>query len=171
MSADRSPSVIDALLFHGSRNPPSALDNRPSLHLAVVACMDARLDLFAILGLGNGQVHVIRNAGGLIDDAALRSLAVSQRMLGTREILILQHTECGLHGLDDEAFAGAIAADTGHAPEWRAGGFADLEENVRAQIRRARQARELPHRDGIRGAIVDLSNGGVHEVVEDAPPV
>jgi len=163
--------VIDALLFHGSRNPPSALSNRPSLHLAVVACMDARLDLFSILGLGSGQVHVIRNAGGLIDDAALRSLVVSQRMLGTREVLILQHTECGLHGLDDDAFAGAIAADTGHVPEWRAGGFSDLEESVRTQIRRARTAPELPHRDVIRGAIVDLTNGGVHEVVEDTPPL
>lgn len=171
MTAGRPPSVIDALLFHGSRNPPSALSNRPSLHLAVVACMDARLDLFSILGLGNGQVHVIRNAGGLIDDAALRSLVVSQRMLGTREVLILQHTECGLHGLDDEAFAGAIAADTGHVPEWRAGGFGDLEESVRTQIRRARTAPELPHRDVIRGAIVDLTNGGVHEVVEDTPPL
>jgi carbonic anhydrase len=163
-------SVIDALLFHGSRNPPSALDNRPSLRLAVVACMDARLDLFSILGLGNGQVHVIRNAGGLIDEAALRSLAVSQRTLGTREILILQHTECGLHGLDDDEFAGAIERDTGHLPEWRAGGFADLEESVRAQIRRARTAPELPHRDSVRGAIVDLTNGGVREVVEETPP-
>lgn len=170
MTEARQASVIDALLFHGSRNPPSALDNRPSLRLAVVSCMDARLDLFAILGLGNGQVHVIRNAGGLVDDAALRSLAVSQRMLGTREILILQHTQCGLHGLDDDDFADAVASDTGERPTWRAGGFTDLQESVRAQIRRARSALELPHRDGIRGAIVDLADGGVHEVVDDTPP-
>lgn len=171
MSADvprGEVSVIDALLFHGSRNPPSALDNRPSLRLAVVACMDARLDLFAILGLGNGQVHVIRNAGGLVDDAALRSLAISQRSLGTREVLIVQHTQCGLHGLDDVSFADEIARDTGHRPAWSAGGFADLEENVRAQIRRARAAPELPHRDRVRGAIVDLAAGGVHEVREPA---
>lgn len=164
----RPPTVVDALLFHGSRMPPSVLDNRPSLRLAVVACMDARLDLFSILGLGTGQVHVIRNAGGLVDDAAIRSLAVSQRMLGTREILILQHTQCGLHGLDDEAFAADIAAETGRRPTWTAGGFTDLEENVREQIRRARRAPEIPHRDAVRGAIVDLARGGVHEVVEDA---
>jgi carbonic anhydrase len=115
-------------------------------------------------------VHVIRNAGGLIDDGALRSLAVSQRTLGTREILILQHTECGLHGLDDGEFAGAIARDTGHRPAWRAGGFADLDESVRAQIRRVRSAPELPYRDSIRGAVVDLAVGGVREVVEEAPP-
>jgi len=133
--------------------------------------MDARLDLFSILGLGNGQVHVVRNAGGLVDDAAIRSLAVSQRTLGTREILILQHTECGLHGLDDDDFAASIAADTGHAPGWRAGGFPDLEESVRVQIRRARSALELPHRDSVRGAIVDLIDGGVHEVHEETPPV
>ncbi|MGD9571295.1 MAG: beta-class carbonic anhydrase [Thermoleophilia bacterium] len=165
-----TPSVVDALLFHGSRNPPSALDNRPSLRLAVVACMDARLDLFSILGLGNGQVHVIRNAGGLVDEAALRSLAISQRKLGTREILILQHTGCGLHGLDDEEFAEEIAADSGRRPSWDAGGFPDLEENVRLQIRRARAALEIPHRDRVRGAIVDLVGGGVHEVEDPTPP-
>lgn len=170
MSGEARPaSVVDALLFHGSRMPPSVLDNRPSLRLAVVACMDARLDLFAILGLGTGQVHVIRNAGGLVDDAAIRSLAISQRMLGTREILILQHTGCGLHGLDDDAFAADIAAETGRRPPWRAGGFVDIEQSVREQIRRARAAGEIPHRDAVRGAIVDLARGGVHEVVEDAP--
>ncbi len=167
---DRPPSVIDALLDHGRRTPPSALGARPSLHLAVVACMDARLDPFSILGLGPGQAHVIRNAGGLVDDDALRSLAISQRLLGTREILIVQHTQCGLHGLDDGVFADEVAHDTGHRPAWTAGGFADLQESVRAQIRRARSAPELPHRDAVRGVVVDLAAGGVHEVVEDAPP-
>lgn len=170
MTGARQASVIDALLFHGSRTPPSVLDNRPSLRLAVVACMDARLDLFSILGLGTGQVHVIRNAGGLVDEAAIRSLAISQRKLGTREILILQHTGCGLHGLDDDAFADEIAGETGRRPSWSAGGFADLESSVRLQIRRARAALEIPHRETVRGAIVDLDGGGVHEVVEDAPP-
>lgn len=170
MTGERPASVVDALLFRGSRNPPSVLDNRPSLRLAVVACMDARLDLFSILGLGTGQVHVIRNAGGLVDEGAIRSLAVSQRMLGTREILILQHTQCGLHGLDDEDFAEAVARDTGRRPAWRAGGFADLEESVRRQIRRARSALEIPHRDAVRGAIVDLERGGVREVEEPSAP-
>ena len=163
-------SVVDALLFHGTRHPPSVLDNRPSLGLAVVACMDARLDLFSILGLGNGQVHVIRNAGGLVDEAAIRSLAISKRKLGTREILILQHTGCGLHGLDDAEFAEEIAGETGCRPTWAAGGFPDLEESVRLQIRRARGALEIPHRDRVRGAIVDLVEGGVREVDEDSPP-
>jgi carbonic anhydrase len=170
VSGERPVSVIDALLFHGSRNPPSVLDNRPSLRLAVVACMDARLDLFSILGLGTGQVHVIRNAGGLVDQAAVRSLAISQRKLGTREILIIQHTGCGLHGLDDDEFAEEIACETGRRPAWSAGGFPDLEESVRAQIRNARAAVEIPHRDVVRGAIVDLDGGGVHEVVEGSPP-
>lgn len=163
-------SVVDALLVHGSRHPASALDGRPSLGLAVVACMDARLDPLAILGLGDGQAHVIRNAGGLVDEAAVRSLAISQRMLGTREVLILQHTGCGLHGLDDDALAEEIARETGHRPAWSAGGFPDLEESVRRQIRRARSAPEIPYRDGVRGAIVDLDGGGVHEVEEHSPP-
>jgi carbonic anhydrase len=170
VSGDRPTSVIDGLLSHGSDHPPSSLDNRPSLGLAVVACMDARLDLFSILGLATGQVHVIRNAGGLVDEAAIRSLAISQRKLGTREILILQHTGCGLHGLDDEEFAEEIACETGRRPVWRAGGFADLEESVRRQIRNARAAVEIPHRDTVRGAIVDLAGGGVHEVVEASAP-
>lgn len=170
MSVGRAVSVVDELLLHGSRHPPSALDSRPSLGLTVIACMDARLDLFSILGLGTGQVHVIRNAGGLVDEAAVRSLAISQRKLGTREILILQHTGCGLHGLDDDALAEEIACQTGHRPTWSAGGFSDLEESVRAQIRRARGALEIPHRDRVRGAIVDLVHGGVREVVEDSPP-
>jgi carbonic anhydrase len=170
VSGDRPASVIDALLSHGSRTPPSVLDNRPSLGLAVVACMDARLDLFSILGLGAGQVHVIRNAGGLVDEGAVRSLAISQRKLGTREILILQHTGCGLHGLDDDEFAQEIAGETGRRPSWGAGGFADLEDSVRRQIRTARAAVEIPHRDAVRGAIVDLVGGGVHEVHEGSLP-
>jgi carbonic anhydrase len=146
--------------------PPSTLQPHPALRLAIVTCMDARIDQFAVFGLQPGDAHVIRNAGGLVSPYTLRSLVLSQRALGTREILVAQHTDCGLHGLDDDALAREITAEVGVPPPWRAGGFADLEESVRASMRRLRAATELPYRDGVRGAIIDLVHGGVREVVD-----
>jgi carbonic anhydrase len=131
--------------------------------------MDARIDPLSLLGLEPGQVHVIRNAGGIVDEGAVRSLAISQRMLGTREVLVLQHTGCGLIGLDDEAFAREVERDSGIRPAWRAGGFADLDESVRAAVAALGAERALPHRDRVRGAIVDLVAGGVREVVVGPP--
>jgi carbonic anhydrase len=145
---------------------PSPLPPHPALGLAIVTCMDARIDPYAVFGLQPGDAHVIRNAGGLVSPYTLRSLVLSQRALGTREILVAQHTDCGVHGLDDEALAAEITAEVGFPPSWRGGGFADLEESVRASMRRLRASPELPHRDKVRGAVIDLVSGGVRPVAE-----
>ena len=125
---------------------------RRASRLAIVTCMDARIDPLAVFGLATGDAHIIRNAGGRVGPQALRSLTLSQRALGTREVLIAQHTGCGLAGLDDEEFAATLAAETGERPAWRAGGFADLEESVRAlDAGGARGGRPPPPRPRPRG--------------------
>ena len=156
-------SLLDTLLARAAC-PPSELTSAPSLRLAIVTCMDARIDPLAVFGLATGDAHIIRNAGGRVGPQALRSLTLSQRALGTREVLIAQHTGCGLAGLDDEEFAATLAAETGERPAWRAGGFADLEESVRASMRAVREAVVLPHRDRVRGVVIDVEKGGVWEV-------
>lgn len=156
-------SAVDDILARASCDP-SPLPPHPSLRLAIVTCMDARIDPYAVFGLKPGEAHIVRNAGGLVSPYTLRSLALSQRALGTREVLVAQHTDCGVHGLDDERLAAEITAEVGFPPAWRGGGFADLEESVRASIRRLRAAQELPYRDAVRGAIIDLVSGGVQPV-------
>ena len=158
---------IDGLLAHARDMPPTTRPAPPRLGLAIVICMDARLDPFSLFGLEPGDAHIIRNHGGRVDKGALRSIALSQRMLGTREVLIVQHTGCALQGFDDEAFADQIERDTGERPSWRAGGFPDLDESVRGAIRHVQGAVFLPHRDRVRGAIVDLVAGGVREVLPE----
>jgi carbonic anhydrase len=160
--ADDSP--IDAMLARAAGSAPSTLPRPPRLRMAILTCMDARIDTRSLFGLAAGDAHVLRNAGGIVDEGALRSLVISQRMLGTREVLVLQHTGCGLIGLDDEAFARDVERDSGRRPEWRAGGFADLEESVRRTVALLRSEPTLPHRDRVRGAVLDLSAGGVREV-------
>ena len=163
MSApDDSP--IDALLARAARSPGSPLPAPPRLRLAILTCMDARIDPLALLALAPGDAHLIRNAGGIVDVGALRSLAISQRMLGTREVLVLQHTGCGMLGLDDEQFARDVERDSGRRPAWEPGGFADLDESVRGAVRALRAEPALPHRGRVRGAILDLAGGGVREV-------
>jgi carbonic anhydrase len=141
---------------------------RPRRGLAILTCMDARIDPLALLGLAVGDAHVIRNAGGIVDDGTVRSLVISQRKLATREVLILQHTGCSVLGLDDEAFAREIEADAGVRPAWAGGGFTDLEESVRSSVAALRAGRTLPRRDRVRGAIVDLATGEVREVAAGA---
>jgi carbonic anhydrase len=160
--------TVDALLARARDMPATTRPAPPRLGLAIVICMDARLDPISLFGREPGDAHIIRNSGGRVDKGALRSIALSQRMLGTREVLIVQHTGCALHGFDEEAFADQIERDTGVRPDWRAGGFRDLEESVRGAIRHVRQTEYVPHRDRIRGAIVDLIDGGVREVVAEA---
>jgi carbonic anhydrase len=157
-------SPVDALLARAARSAASPLPAPPRLRLAILTCMDARIDPLALLGLAPGDAHLIRNAGGIVDEGALRSLAISQRMLGTREVLVLQHTGCGMLGLDDERFATEIERDSGRRPAWVAGGFADLDESVRGAVRALRAELALPRRGRVRGAIVDLAAGGAREV-------
>lgn len=140
------------------------LPSAPALRLAIVACMDARLDPVRVLGLAEGDAHVIRNAGGVLTDDVIRSLSVSQHLLGTEEIVFLHHTDCGLQKFTDEEFAAARERETGRRPPWPAGTFTDVEEDVRDCIRRARESPFLPRRDRIRGFVYEVETGRVREV-------
>jgi carbonic anhydrase len=137
----------------------------PSAHLAVVACMDARLNVYAILGLGDGEAHVIRNAGGVVTDDEIRSLAISQRLLGTNEIILIHHTDCGMLTFTDDQFKGAIQAETGIKPAWSAESFADLDTDVRQSIARIKASPFIPHKDSIRGFVFDVATGKLNEVI------
>jgi carbonic anhydrase len=139
------------------------LSPRPRRKVAVLACMDTRIDLFPMLGLERGDAHVIRNAGGLVTDDAIRSLSASQRLLGTEEIVVVMHEGCGLHGASEDEFAQALAAD-GVLPTWRLGAFDDVEIALRHGLVRLRSSRELPAREHIRGFIFDPESGALREV-------
>jgi carbonic anhydrase len=136
----------------------------PSKHTAVVACMDARLDVYRILGLHEGDSHVIRNAGGVVTVDALRSLVISQRLLGTNEIILIHHTDCGMLTFRDEELRATIQAETGFKPFYAFEAFDDLEADVRAGIARIKADPHLRHRDRVRGFIFDVATGRLREV-------
>jgi carbonic anhydrase len=140
-----------------------ALSARPRRKVAVLSCMDARIDLFAILGLERGDAHIIRNAGGLATDDAIRSLSVSQRLLGTEEVIVIMHEGCGLKGASEDEFRQALAAD-GSLPTWRLGAFDDLEETRRQTLARLRASTELPRRERIFGLVFDPDSGTLRDV-------
>ena len=139
------------------------LDPRPRRKIAVLACMDTRIDLFPMLGIQRGDAHIIRNAGGLVTDDAIRSLSASQQLLGTDEIVVVMHDGCGLHGASEDQFAETLAND-GVLPNWRLGAFDDVEETLRSSLARLRSAPELPARDHIRGFVFDPETGELREV-------
>ena len=141
------------------------LSPRPRRKVAVLSCMDTRIDLFPMLGLQRGDAHIIRNAGGLVTDDAIRSLSASQRLLGTDEIVVVMHEGCGLHGASEDEFLSALAVD-GARPTWRLGAFDDVEATLRHGLERLRASAELPARDHIRGFIFDPETGKLREVVE-----
>lgn len=143
---------------------PGARPLRPKLRLAVVACMDSRLDLFGALGLDIGDAHLLRNAGGMVTDDMLRSLALSQRSLGTREIVVIHHTECGMNGLDDDAFRAELEAESGVRPAWQVHGFTDVHAQVRESIGLIRDCPWLPHREDVRGFVFDTATARLDEV-------
>ncbi len=136
----------------------------PSKHVAVVACMDARLDVYRILGLGDGEAHVIRNAGGVVTDDEIRSLAISQRLLGTREIILIHHTDCGMLTFTDDGFKSEIQQETGIKPEWAAESFADLDEDVRQSLRRIDASPFVTKHESLRGFVFDVATGKLNEV-------
>ena len=136
----------------------------PSRHVAVVACMDARLNVYAILGLKDGEAHVIRNAGGVITSDEIRSLAISQRLLGTTEIILIHHTDCGMLTFTDDEFKAAIEADTGITPAWSAEAFTDLDEDVRQSAARIKASPFIPHKDAVRGFVFAVASGKLREV-------
>ncbi len=160
--------VIDELLGKNERFAASVrtahLPVEPSRRLAIVTCMDSRLDVFAALGLGDGEAHVLRNAGGVITDDVIRSLALSQRRLGTRETMLIHHTDCGLQKVSDDEFRAELQADTGIAPAFAIESFEDVEADVRQSILRVRNSPFLPHRDSVRGFVYDVDNHRLREI-------
>ncbi len=136
----------------------------PAKKIAVVACMDARIETGRLLGLEEGDAHVIRNAGGVVTDDVIRSLAISQRLLGTREIMLIHHTDCGMLTFKDDAVKAQIEDDTGLRPPFALEAFPDLAEDVRQSIRRIRSSPFVPHKDAIRGFVYDVETGQLNEV-------
>jgi carbonic anhydrase len=161
-------SVTDELLRNNEAYAESFgkgdLPTPPAKGIAIVACMDARLDLHALLGLEEGDAHVIRNAGGVVTDDAIRSLVISQRLLGTTEIMLIHHTGCGMQTFSDDDFRRQIAADTGVKPPWAAEAFDDLESDVRGSIARIEASPFVPHKESVRGFVYDVATGRLSEV-------
>ncbi len=160
-------TVTDELLANNDRYAESfagPLPLPPSKHVAVVACMDARLNVYAILGLGDGEAHVIRNAGGVVTDDEIRSLTISQRLLGTQEIILIHHTDCGMLTFTDDDFKASIQKDTGIKPEWAAEAFHDVDEDVRRSIARIKASPFIPRKDSVRGFVFDVATGRLREV-------
>ena len=136
----------------------------PAKKVAVVACMDARLDVHGLLGLQLGDAHVIRNAGGVVTEDEIRSLAISQRLLGTEEIVLIHHTDCGMLTFTDDDFKQSIQEDVGIKPHWSAEAFGDLEDDVRQSIARIKSSPFVPHKDSVRGFVYDVETGKLSEV-------
>jgi carbonic anhydrase len=161
-------TVTDELLSNNEAYAASfdkaGLPLPPARHLAVVACMDARLDVHRILGLEVGDAHVIRNAGGVVTDDEIRSLSISQRLLGTNEIVLIHHTDCGMLTFTDDAFRRSILDETGIKPEWAPESFPDLDEDVRQSIARIKASPFIPHTDDVRGFVYDVETGRLREV-------
>jgi carbonic anhydrase len=148
-----------AASFHGPLPLP------PAKHVAVVACMDARLNVYGVLGLHEGEAHVIRNAGGVITEDEIRSLAISQRLLGTEEIILIHHTDCGMLTFTDDEFKKSIQEEIGIKPAWAAEAFGDLDADVRQSIARIQASAFVPKKDSIRGFVFDVATGKLNEVV------
>jgi carbonic anhydrase len=161
-------SVTDELLKNAERYAAGFekgdLPIPPSKKVAVVACMDARLIPTRVLGLHEGEAHVIRNAGGVVTDDTIRSLAISQNLLGTEEIVLIHHTDCGMLTFSDEELASKLEDETGQRPEWSAGAFSDLEEDVRDSIRRIEESPFIPRTDDVRGFVYEVETGKLREV-------
>jgi carbonic anhydrase len=160
-------AAIDHFREHSLHHParfPGPLPAEPSTHVAIVTCMDARIDVYRLFGLQEGQAHVIRNAGGVVTEDILRSLAISQRRLGTREILLMHHTRCGLLGFPDEEFQAEIREETGRAPGWEPRTLRDLDEDLREAIAGLQADPVVPHTEVVRGFVYDVDTGEVREV-------
>ncbi|HEX8104382.1 MAG TPA: carbonic anhydrase [Solirubrobacteraceae bacterium] len=157
----------DDMLAHAAERPDDlaapGLSPQPRRKVAVLSCMDTRIDLFPMLGLQRGDAHIIRNAGGLVTEDAIRSLSASQRLLGTEEIVVVMHEGCGLHGASEDGFAAALRAD-GVLPTWRLGAFEDVEATLRDSLARLRNSPELVAHDHVRGFVYDPEDGSLREV-------
>ena len=160
-------SVTDELLENNARYAETftgPLPLPPAKHVAVLACMDARIDVYRVLGLQEGEAHVIRNAGGVVTDDGIRSLAISQRLLGTREIILIHHTDCGMLTFTDEEFRQQLQDETGIKPHWSCETFADLETDIRQSIARIQSSPFIPNKSSVRGFVYDVKTGALTEV-------
>jgi carbonic anhydrase len=161
-------SVIDELVQNADSYTESFergdLPMPPAKRVAVVACMDARLNPYGLLGLQEGDAHVIRNAGGVITDDEIRSLAISQRLLGTEAIMLIHHTDCGMLTFKDDEFRRQVQDDTGVKPEWAAEAFDDLDDDVRQSIARIKASPFIPRKDEVRGFVYEVESGRLREV-------
>jgi carbonic anhydrase len=161
-------SAIDELLANNERYAAgfdkADLPLPPARNVAVVTCMDARLSPYVMLGLQEGDAHIIRNAGGVVTDDEIRSLAISQRLLGTEEIMVIHHTDCGMLTFKDDDFKEQIQADTGIKPTWSAEAFSDLDEDVRQSVARIEASPFIPRKDSVRGFVYDVDTGRLREV-------
>jgi carbonic anhydrase len=160
-------SVTDELVANNEQNADALatlLPAPPAKRVAIVTCMDARIDPHRLLGLEVGDAHVIRNAGAVITDDVLRSLAISQRLLATQEVVVILHSECGLLGFDAEAFDAGVEADSGERPPWPPAALTDLDADARAAVEQIKALKFLPHADSVRGFVVELATGKLHEV-------
>lgn len=161
-------SVTDDLLENNTTYAASfsgPLPLPPAKHIAIVACMDARIDVYRVLGLHEGEAHVIRNAGGVVTEDEIRSLAISQRLLGTTEIVLIHHTDCGMLTFTDDGFRQGIADEVGIKPSWAAEAFNDLDADVRQSVARIKASPFVPVKDSIRGFVFDVATGKLNEVV------
>lgn len=154
---DRHATGLD----HGAPGVESPV---PELHIAVVTCMDARIKVFDVFGLRHGEVHILRNAGGIVTDDIIRSLAISQRKLATREVIVMQHTSCGLSTFTDEEFKDELEEDTRLRPPWAIETFREVEESVRQSVERVRRSPFLPHTDAVRGFVYNVQTAELTEV-------
>lgn len=162
-------SVTDELLANAERYAQAfdqgGLPMPPAKRVAVLACMDARLNPYGLLGLREGDAHVIRNAGGVVTNDEIRALAISQRLLGTEEIILIRHTDCGMLTFKEDEFRRQVQEETGVKPEWAAEAFDDLEEDLRQSIARIKASPFIPRKDHVRGFVYDVHTGGLSEVV------
>jgi carbonic anhydrase len=159
-------SVTDELLANNEQYAArfsGPLPLPPAKGVAVVACMDARLNVYGILGLQEGEAHVIRNAGGVVTDDEIRSLAISQRLLGTEEIILIHHTDCGMLTFSDDDFKRTIQDEVGHKPEWATEAFSDVEDDVRQSVNRVKASPFIPH-DNVRGFVYEVETGKLREI-------
>ena len=161
-------SVTDELLQnmeeYAARFDKGDLPLPPAKHIAILACMDARLNPYGLLGLSEGDAHVIRNAGGVVTDDEIRSLAISQRLLGTDEIILIHHTDCGMLTFSDEEFRNQVEQETGIKPHWSCETFTDLEQDVRQSIARIKNSPFIPKKESVRGFVYDVETGRLSEV-------
>ncbi|MDQ3787945.1 MAG: carbonic anhydrase [Actinomycetota bacterium] len=162
-------TAIDDLLHrhaigvdHGAPGVPTPV---PSLHLAIVTCMDARIKVFDVFGLKHGEAHIMRNAGGVVTDDVIRSLAISQRKLETREVIVMQHTSCGLSLITEDEFKDELEKDTKLRPTWAIEAFREVKDSVRQSVERVRRSPFVPYRDNVRGFVYDVATAELTEVI------